>query len=392
MSASTDSGVQQPKVKWLHGLTGFRFPIALGIFFIHSSHAVNPIDYEKPVSFFADRGFAEGLSNFLIPIGLPFLSLFFMLSGFVLTWSARPTDTARSFWRRRFFRVFPNHVVTFVVALFLIAGATTNWLPNLLLVNTWDVHEPEGGTNYIVWSLCAELLFYASFPLVLKVVRRIKDTHLWGWAAGMAGGILGINLVTVLFIGGFVYPGNLLQLSAEQMWFASLFPPARIFEFVLGVLLARIVMAGKFPRLNFLTVFLTWIASCAAAQYVPAPWTYAAVALIPNVMMLGAVATADIRGSKNVLTSKFMVWGGNISYAFFMVQTLLVYWLRSEFSTTYSPAVAVLMWVGLLGVCLLAAHLLFTYVEDPIMRRFGRPRKKIQSDPTQSVTPVSAPA
>lgn len=392
MTALNGSGVQQPSVKWLHGLTGFRFPIALGIFFIHSSHAVNPVNYEKTVSFFSDRGFAEGMSNFLIPIGLPFLSLFFMLSGFVLTWSARPSDTARSFWRRRFFRVFPNHIVTFVIALFLITGATTNWLPNLLLINTWNPNEPDGGTNYIVWSLCAELLFYASFPLVLMLVRKIRDSHLWAWAGVMVGGVVSINLITVFFIGGFVYPGNLLQLSGEQMWFASLFPPSRIFEFVLGVLLARIVMAGKFPRIGFLPVLLTWLASCVVAQYVPAPWTYAAVALIPNVMMLGAVATADIRGSKNVLTSKVMVWGGNISYAFFMVQTLLVYWLRSVWSDTYDPFVATLMWVGLLGVCLLAAHLLFTFVEDPIMRRFGRPRKKIQSAPTESVAPAPAPA
>src|SRR6266496_2959700 len=45
---------------------------------------------------------------------------FFVLSGFVLTWSARPGDAARTFYRRRFFRIYPQHLLTFVVAALLI--------------------------------------------------------------------------------------------------------------------------------------------------------------------------------------------------------------------------------------------------------------------------------
>ena len=36
------------------------------------------------------------------------VSLFFILSGFVLTRFARPGDTARAFWRRRVVKIYPK--------------------------------------------------------------------------------------------------------------------------------------------------------------------------------------------------------------------------------------------------------------------------------------------
>ena len=38
------------------------------------------------------------------------VSLFFILSGFVLTHSARAPESARAFWLRRFFTIYPNHL------------------------------------------------------------------------------------------------------------------------------------------------------------------------------------------------------------------------------------------------------------------------------------------
>ena len=144
------------RVKMLNGLTGFRFPIALFIFLVHSTHLYNPAaNYMLPVTPFANEGFANKLSEFLIGVGLPMLSLFFMLSGFVLTWSSKPGEKARFFWRRRFFRVIPNHVVTFVLACILVVGATTNWLPNLLLVHTWDLCRAIGADEHLNEDLVA---------------------------------------------------------------------------------------------------------------------------------------------------------------------------------------------------------------------------------------------
>lgn len=379
------------KVKMLDGLTGFRFPIALFIFLVHSTHLYNPAaNFTLPVTPFADQGLATGLSEFLIGVGLPMLSLFFMLSGFVLTWSAKPGERARAFWRRRFFRVIPNHVVTFVLACVLITGATTNWLPNLLLVHTWDPNEPSGGANVIVWSLCAELLFYSLFPFLVPLVRKIAANRLWYWAGGMVAGIAALDLSVKLFINDPVLPG-ILPISPMQMWAASLFPPSRLFEFMLGMLLAEIVRRGKFPRIRIPVLLLAWAASWTVAQFVTVPWTYALVAVVPNALTLGAIATADLRGAKSILTSRFMVWGGNISYAFFMVQMVVVYWGRTQVTGQWSFFPALGVWFGFLGATLVAAWLLFKLVEEPMMKNFSRPRRRRPATPaTEHLEPPVA--
>src|ERR687885_787805 len=51
-------------------------------------------------------------------------SCFFLLSGLVLTWSIRPTDTTVRFWRRRIARIYPNHLATWllVLAMLMVSG------------------------------------------------------------------------------------------------------------------------------------------------------------------------------------------------------------------------------------------------------------------------------
>lgn len=371
----------------LDGLTGFRFPIAFVIFFIHSTHVYNPASgYTSPVSPFADQGFANWLNETLIPVGLPFLSLFFMLSGFVLTWSSKPGEKPSAFWRRRFFRVFPNHVVTFVLAVILITGATTNWLPNLLLVHTWDPHEPAGGANIIVWSLCAEVLFYSLFPYLVRPLRRIAANRLWWYALGALVGIAAIPVSAKLFFHDAIMPG-ILPVSPMQIWFASLFPAARVFEFILGMVMAEIVRRGHFPRIRIPVLLGLWVASWLVAEQVSAPWTYALVGAIPNALTLGAIASADVRGKKSILTSRFFIWGGNISYAWFMVQTVILYWGRTQITGTWSYLPAIGVWIGFGLVSLAAAWLLFKCVEQPMMKHFARPKRK----PPQAAPPVPAP-
>lgn len=45
------------------------------------------------------------------------VSFFFILSGFVLVWSFRSSDTPGEFYRRRFARIVPAYVAMCVVAL-----------------------------------------------------------------------------------------------------------------------------------------------------------------------------------------------------------------------------------------------------------------------------------
>ncbi len=89
----------------LPSLTGARFLAALGVFAYHSHVRVSsPIPAStKALRYWASAAGAVGVS------------FFFVLSGFVLTWSARPGQRARTFWRRRVAKIYPNHLATFVL-------------------------------------------------------------------------------------------------------------------------------------------------------------------------------------------------------------------------------------------------------------------------------------
>jgi peptidoglycan/LPS O-acetylase OafA/YrhL len=111
-------------------------------------------------------------------IGWPFMagatgvSFFFVLSGFVLTWSARSHDTAAGFWRRRIARIYPVHLVTAVAAMLLGSAILGQPRPtgqqlaaNLLLIHSWWPAWWQT-LNPVSWSLACEAFFYATFPVL----------------------------------------------------------------------------------------------------------------------------------------------------------------------------------------------------------------------------------
>ncbi|WP_153006429.1 acyltransferase [Leucobacter sp. G161] len=52
----------------------------------------------------------------LVLFGNSGVAFFFVLSGFVLTYSARPATTTRNFYWRRFGRIYPAHIVALLLA------------------------------------------------------------------------------------------------------------------------------------------------------------------------------------------------------------------------------------------------------------------------------------
>ena len=99
---SGDPAARRPR---LDSLTGLRWWAAFAVFLHHMSNlAPMPI---------------EGVLRY----GAYGVTFFFVLSGFVLTWSARPGTPASTFWWRRFARIYPSHIVALVLALNLLGDA-----------------------------------------------------------------------------------------------------------------------------------------------------------------------------------------------------------------------------------------------------------------------------
>ncbi|MEV7816947.1 acyltransferase [Streptomyces flaveolus] len=359
----------------LPSLTGMRFIAALLVFAFHTTWQTS----------FVAGGGGRLLGDVFANAGFYGVSFFFVLSGFVLTWSARPQDTAPGFWRRRMVKIYPNHLVTFAAAavLMLIAGevfTTQGTLANLFLVQAWIPRIQVPNTmNAVSWSLSCELFFYLSFPLLLRLLNRLPVRRLWALAGVLAALTVLAPVVARYGIGGtplpFIADGSL---SFEQIWFVYFFPPVRALEFVLGMVAARLVLAGAWPRLGLLPAGLIAVGGYAVNSTVPYLYGVAGTAALWLTPLVAAAATADEHGTRSPFRGRALVRLGELSFAFYMVHGLVVTytfrWLVAD--THLAPAVGAATLLGALLLALALAHALFTWVEAPLMARFGRPRRR----------------
>ncbi|MFD8557849.1 acyltransferase family protein [Streptosporangium canum] len=375
---STQDASVPPHPPRLPSLSGLRFLAAALVFLFHGSIA--QVFSAAPLRY--GFLFVGGGAGF---VGVSF---FFVLSGFVLTWSARPGGGTTGFWRRRFVKIFPNHVVTFAVALVLIgwagqSGGLWQSVSNLLLLHAWvPQYSFMVSVNAVSWSLSVEALFYLAFPLLVLGVGRIRPSRLWWWAgAAVAGVLLAPPAVQALLPDQPQWSWG--PASFAQIWSVYAFPPVRLLEFVLGMLLARIVLTGRWVRLPLPAAVLLVLAGYGASLFAPFLYRFAACTVIPLALLIPAAATADVQGRRTVLSSKVMVWLGEISYAFYLVHGLVLAYGHRAFGPptdafSSGPAWSTPVGLGFLLACLavsvLLAWALHVLVERPAMRRWaGRP-------------------
>ncbi|GAA0538261.1 acyltransferase [Paractinoplanes ferrugineus] len=365
----------------MDSLTGMRFAAALMVFAFHFTLFSYLSGGVGKVTEFV---FAKG--------GTAGVSFFFILSGFVLTWSAREADTALRFWRRRLVKIYPNHVATFLFAALIItmsgtAIAAGPAVANLFLIQPWFPGKLGYATsmNPLSWSIACEAFFYLLFPFLLRALRRIPEARLWP-----AAGLLAVVTTSVPFISYFLVsdapstvtlPGQPEGLPPTQLWFVYFFPLARLLDFVLGMLAARIVIAHRWPRTGMLPAAGIFLAGYAAALFTPFYLiTVSGVIGFFCVPLIAAASQADRAGRGTVFSGRRWVWLGETSFAFYMVHGLLLafgWGISVEISGTedWPVGVGLLLGAVMFTVILLAARGLYRSVERPFVRRFSSPRR-----------------
>jgi peptidoglycan/LPS O-acetylase OafA/YrhL len=378
----------------LPSLTGLRFFAALLVFLFHAFWQYNLIG----------GGLGKFLNDAVGRAGFLGVGFFFVLSGFVLTWAARPGDQASSFWRRRLVKIYPNHAVTLVATVILILATGSvvkagDLLPNIALIQSWFPSlETTNALNGVSWSLAVEAFFYLSFPFLLKGLNRLREGLLWASVAVVAAVILIIPLISTYLIPAdpklpFIANG---QFSFPQIWFTYFFPPARLPEFILGMLLARIVLTGRWPRIGLVPATLIAIVGSAVILKVPYLYGVGGVPSLWIAPLIASAASSDVAGSRSVYRAGWLVWLGEISFAFYMVHWLILQYGLYFLKTTaqWPAAKGIAMTLLALAASVLVAWLLHAAVEKPMVRRFSRPRSArieiVESTPIPENVPVAA--
>lgn len=318
------------------------------------------------------------------------VTFFFILSGFVLTWSARPKDTAPKFWRRRAAKIFPNHWATFALtAVLLITGGqalvASDALANLFLVQTWVPRLDSWiSMNAVSWSLSCELLFYLSFPLWKRLLDRVPAARLWPLAGVVVAAMIAAPLLVQWLVPGTprIPYDTFGPISFNQLWLVYFFPLMRVLEFVLGMIVARIVMTGRWipvgmgPAVALVVLGQAFALTIASTSYLV---SISAVPALPVVLLIAAGAITDTTGGRSWFRSRIMVWLGEVSFAFYMVHKIVIGWLQGAFAggeqdwnATWPLSQWLIFSVVAFAVALLLATALYRFVEVPSLRRFAR--------------------
>lgn len=212
-------------------LTSLRFFAALLVLFSHL------VFLER-----SDNPAVSGLYDLVFRQGACGVTFFFILSGFILTHAYEQAlkegnvSVARYLYRRAV-RIFPLHLMVGVAflgylmwrddlppvrAVFLNLTLLQSWFPDPL------VHYSLNGPS---WSLSDELFFYALFPLLVKVSEPVlRRVFLIGMVLIVAG-----SSFAALRVEGY---------SPFVDWMFYVFPVTRLFEFITGILLCRMVRSG----------------------------------------------------------------------------------------------------------------------------------------------------
>ncbi|MCS4484036.1 acyltransferase [Gleimia sp. 6138-11-ORH1] len=340
-----------PKRIRLDSLTGIRWWAAFGVFIYH---------YDIVGRFPGSK---------LGAIGYTGVAFFFVLSGFVLTWSASPQVTRRQFWMRRVARIWPAHLVALLIALPIFYpwnGPTPgNWwekeivlLP--ILASIFLVHGLSMNSQVIFagnpasWTLSNEASFYFSHPFVNRYTSSFQRTKL-------------VLFILIVLLVGFI-----------SVRYANVTPPVvnRFWEFFLGMIVAQLVKQDY--RLNipaWPTYFI--VIGLAVGYYLltvrgwyPQFATmlqpfYPFILPIIYAILIWMLACSDLSGRHSFLRTKPMVIAGEISYAFYLVHATVLYAYLGWWGRTNS----LLIFFTLFAVSFVLAAALHYGVERPCEKR-----------------------
>ena len=308
------------------------------------------------------------------------VAFFFLLSGFILTYSyherfrgrLRP-EAIRAFYAARIARIYPLHLATMPLALAALVALGTSPLWNAAagptrlqaiaaqaaLVQSWIPVGPiYFGANGPAWSISVEAFFYAAFPLLafglLRAFRAAPPHRVLLSAAALW-------LVQLALL----WP----QQATVDDWRWYVFPPSRLIDFVVGMMVGIAFVHSDVRKrwaLRATSLEILTLAALCLLVYV-SPFVPLAVRFSAWVMPAWAalifVFARQGGALSRVLSHPLLVRLGEISFAFYLCHLVVV--MVAERAGWEHPFMLPLAF----GTTLALSFALYHGVEQPMRRR-----------------------
>lgn len=317
------------------------------------------------------------------------VSLFFVLSGFILAWSHPRIDSwenARTFLVLRIGRIWPAHVAGLALAIAFAAPLTVD-LPlfaNLAMLQGWiPTQSFFFSYNAPSWSISTELFFYLAFPFLIFAWRRTWWIKLLGAAALAA---LMVEIGKWLALPEFA-AGDTLSLHG----LLYINPLARILEFVTGMVACSVFrwMLPRAAQLGLLGATVLEVAVVALTTYFMVNYTtmwladrylgagpvwnawLAYAGMLPIFPMVIIVLGLGRGLLSRLLASRPAIFLGEISYSVYLVHvSVYVFYARHFMPSESAPGP-----IGL-AICIVVslgiATLIWRFIETPARRAVRR--------------------
>ena len=265
-----------------------------------------------------------------VPLVAPFMAsgytgvtLFFVLSGFILAYNYPEVRSAKEFWIARFARIYPVYALSLLLSL-MRPGAwhephlAVGCVLDFGLLQAWWI-PLFSALNSAAWTLSVEAFFYAMFPVLLPLLRTMRTKV---FCLLQAAYLLFVCLPAVLSFSRFAQQGIHLAGLIEGP-----FPLFRLNTFAVGVFVGTRYLAhhqenrvqeqrsGK----SNIRLSASILSSVGLLCLAPAPaFLPLRTLLLTYAFVWVIVELADVAWP--MLTNHWMQVAGEISYGIYILQ------------------------------------------------------------------------
>lgn len=273
------------------------------------------------------------------------VNFFFVLSGFILAYnyknkfSGLTKSKVIDFFANRVGRIYPLHVLTFLLSLPLIwvgayHGGFVSGILNIFLLQTYapiGIHVFD--FNSVSWSISDEMFFYALFPFLIYALNKTIVNRNTTWT---------IIAAIVLFVLSWTIAMPFRHHMAPYTvgwWFIYVFPPYRAFSFFTGILLGYAFLYAKDKiRANIILFTAVELVSLVAfvlsfqSHYLKSASVADELYLLPSMCAIIFVFSFQAGVLSRVLSNRILVRLGDISYTIYMIHQLAITYAAVYFS------------------------------------------------------------